>query len=46
MPEDPENETLIEKHGGKKLHSAVKSLMHAIWTADQVAQQDRAHRIK
>ena len=31
-PEDPDDETLMEKHGTEALHSAVKSSMHAIWT--------------
>jgi hypothetical protein len=29
-PEDPEDETLMEKHGPDALYSAVKSLMHTI----------------
>jgi len=44
-PEDPEDETLMEKHGTEALYSAVKGLMHAIWTEDQDAQQDAAHRV-
>ena len=42
-PEDPEDETFMEKHGTNALYSAVKSLMHAIRTKDQDAQQDAAH---
>ena len=34
-----------EKHGADALYSAVKSLMHAIRTKDQEAQQDAAHRM-
>ena len=44
-PEDPEDDTVIEKHGAKSLYSAVKSLMHAIRTEDQDAQQDAAHQM-
>ena len=44
-PEDPENETLMEKHGAEALYSAVKSLILAIWTEDQNAQQDAAHQM-
>jgi hypothetical protein len=43
MPEDPEDETVMEKHGAEALYSTVKSLMHTIWTADQDAQQDATH---
>jgi len=35
----------MEKHGVEALYSAVKSLMHAIRTADEEAQQDTAHRM-
>jgi len=42
-PEDPEDETVTEMHRANALYSAVKSLMHAIWTEDQDAQQDAAH---
>jgi hypothetical protein len=44
-PDDPEDETVMEKHGADALYSAVKSLMHAIWTAAQNSQQDAAHRM-
>jgi hypothetical protein len=44
-PENPEDETVMEKHGADALYSAVKSLMHAIRTEDQEAQQDAAHRM-
>jgi len=43
--EEPEDETLMEKHGAEALYSAMKSLMHAIRTEDQGAQQDAAHWI-
>jgi len=42
---DPEDDTVMEKHGAEALYSAVKSLMHAIQTKDEEAQQDVAHRI-
>jgi len=35
----------MEMHGADALYSAVKSSIHAIWTEDQDAQQDAAHRI-
>jgi len=44
-PEDPEDEIVMEMHGGNALDSAVKSLMHDIWTEDQDAQPDAAHRM-
>jgi hypothetical protein len=44
-PEDPEDDTMMEKHGAEALYSAVKSLMHAIQTKDEEAQQDAAHRM-
>jgi SNF2 family DNA or RNA helicase len=37
-PENPEDETVMEKHGADALYSAVKSLMHAIRTEPQEAQ--------
>jgi len=45
VPEDPEDDTVMEKHGAEALYSAVKSLMHAIRTKDEEAQQDAAHRM-
>jgi len=44
-PEHPEDETVMDMHGADALDSAVKSLMHVIWTADQNTQQDVAHRM-
>jgi len=44
-PENPEDETVMEKHGADVLYSAVKSLMHAIRNEDQEAQQDAAHQM-
>jgi len=45
-PEDPVNDTVIEQHGAEAVHSALKSLMHAIRPDDNVAQQDAAHQMK
>jgi hypothetical protein len=36
-PEDPEDDTVMEKHGAEALYSAVRSLMHAIRTKDKEA---------
>jgi len=44
-PDDPEDETVKEKHGADALYSAVKCLMHAIRTEDEEAQQDVAHQM-
>jgi len=44
-PEDTEDDTVMEKHRAEALYSAVKSLIHAIWTEDKDAQRDAAHRI-
>jgi len=45
VPEDPEDDTVMEKHGAEVLYSTVKSLMHAMRTKDEEAQQDAAHRM-
>jgi hypothetical protein len=45
VPEDPEDNAVMEMHGADALYSAVKSLMHAIQTEDDEAQQDAAHRM-
>ena len=45
MPEDPEDDTMMEKHDAEALYSAVKSLMHAIQTKDEEAQQNAAHQM-
>jgi len=42
-PEDPEDDTEMEKNGAKAFHSTVKSLMQPIWNKDEKAQQDAAH---
>ena len=44
-PEYPVDDTVMEKHGAEALYSAVKSLIHAIRTEDEDAQQDAAHRM-
>jgi len=35
VPEDPNDDTVMEKHGGDALYSAVKSLFDAIWSEDK-----------
>jgi len=42
-PDDPEDDTVMEKHGAEALYSTVKCLMHAIRTKDEEAQQDAAY---
>jgi len=44
-PEDPEYKTVMEMHRANAMYSAVKSMIHAIRTEDQDAQQDAAHRM-
>jgi len=44
-PDDPEDEIVKKKHGADALYSAVKSVMHAIQTEDNEAQQDAGHRM-
>jgi SNF2 family DNA or RNA helicase len=44
-PEDPEDKSVMEMHNADALYSAVESVMHAIWTEDQDAQQDAANRM-
>jgi len=41
---DPLDDTVMDKQGLDELHSAVKILMHAIWTEHQETQQDGAQR--
>jgi hypothetical protein len=43
VPEEPEDDTVMDRYGADALYSAVKSLMHPIWTEDEEAQQDAAH---
>jgi hypothetical protein len=44
-PEDPEDETVMEKHGADELYTAVKCLMYAIRTEDQDTRQDAVHQM-
>jgi len=44
-PDDPEDDTVIEKHCAEGLYSAVQSLMYALRTEDEEAQQNGAHPI-
>jgi len=44
-PENPENDTVMEKHGAEVLYSTVKSLIHAIQTEDKESQQDAADQM-
>jgi len=37
-PDDPEDDTVMEKHCADALNCAVKSMMHALWTEDEEAQ--------
>ena len=43
--EYPEDDTVMEKHGAEALYSAVQSVMHAIRTEAEDAQQDATHRV-
>jgi len=43
--ENSDDDTGTEMEGAEAVYSAVKSLMHAIRTEDEVAQQDAAHRM-
>jgi len=44
-PDDPEDNTVLDKYGADAVYSAVKSLMQAIRTEDEEAQQDAVHRM-
>jgi len=44
-PDDPEDDAVMKKHGAEVLYSAVKSLMHAIRTENEEAQQDAVHQM-
>jgi len=44
-PEDPEDDTVMEKQGAEAMYSAVKSVMHPIQTKDEETQQDVPHRM-
>jgi len=45
VPEDPEDETVMEKHSTEAPYSALKRSMHAIRTEDEDARQVAAHRM-
>jgi len=45
VPDDSENDTVMEKHGAYAFYATVKSLMQAIQTEDEEAQQDAARRM-
>ena len=45
MPQDPEDETGMQKKSAEEQYSAVKSLMHAIGTDDHDTQQDAIHQM-
>jgi len=42
-PDNPEDDTVMEKHRSEAVYSAVKMLMHAIQTENEETQQDVAH---
>ena len=44
-PGDPENDSVMEKHGANVLSTAVKSLMHAIRPENHDAQQHAPHQM-
>jgi hypothetical protein len=44
-PDDPENDTVMEKHVAEALNSAVKGLTHAFRTKDEEAELDVAHQM-
>jgi len=44
-PEDPEDNTVTEKHSAEAFHSTGTSLMHAVRTGDEEAQRDGAHQL-
>jgi hypothetical protein len=43
VPDDPEDDMVMEQHSADALYFAVKSLMHPIRTEDEEVQQDAAH---
>jgi len=44
-PDNPQYDTVMEKHSAEALHSAVKGLMHAIHTEGKEARQDVVHQM-
>ena len=45
VPDNPEDDTVMKNHHADAFYSAVKSLMHAIRTEHNEAQQDPAHQM-
>jgi len=45
VPDDPEDETGIEKHGADSLHSTVKNFIPTIQTENEAVQQDAANQM-
>jgi hypothetical protein len=45
VPGDSEDQTVMQMHSADALYSVVKSLIHAIWTEANNAQQNMAHRM-
>jgi len=43
--DDPEDDAVMETHGGDARYTAVKSLLHAVRTEDLDTKQDAAHRM-
>jgi hypothetical protein len=44
-PENPEADTVMERNLAEAFNSAVESLIHAIWTENEHAQQNVPHRM-
>jgi len=44
VPDNPEDNSVMEQHGAEALHAKVKRLMHAIQSENEEAQQDAAHQ--
>jgi hypothetical protein len=44
-PEDPEDDTVIDKDSEDILNNVVKRIMHAIQTDDEEAQQHAVHQM-
>lgn len=44
-PADPEDDTVIDKHGEDTQNNAVKMMMHAIQIEDEEAQHDAVHQM-
>jgi len=45
VPDDPEDDSVMEKYGAKVFYSAKKGLVHAICTKDEEPQLDVVHRM-